>query len=248
MGKPFVINRHGRLVFPSNFLADLDFTVIETEEQLAVVRRDFEAKAPTGTDIMAKPESGGYATRYELMRDVALNLFWVNRFAMTMYEKRPIRWRDVPRRREDVFLPILTPWQDGERKVAAVRRAIATLPRAWDAEAEDRIFGVLFDVFRHSCTTPRSCRRSSRPSPRRWPTPSSLTFCLRPTTPTSRSSATTRSSTAREEVPELEALHALVDGAAQPVPVGPVAVRLTAVGELDDDDVRGRVHARATAT
>ena len=48
MGKPFVINRHGRLVFPSSFLADFDFTAIETEEQLsAVVRRDFEAKAPT---------------------------------------------------------------------------------------------------------------------------------------------------------------------------------------------------------
>ena len=27
-----------------------------------------------------------------------MNLFWVNRYAMTMYEKRPTRWRDVPRR------------------------------------------------------------------------------------------------------------------------------------------------------
>ena len=32
--QPFVINRHGRLVFPSNFLPDLDFSVIDTEEQL----------------------------------------------------------------------------------------------------------------------------------------------------------------------------------------------------------------------
>ena len=85
------------LVFPSNFLADLDFSAIETEEQLsAVVRRDFEAKAPTGTDILAKTESGGYASRFELLRDLALNLFWANRYAMTMYEKRPTRWRDVP--------------------------------------------------------------------------------------------------------------------------------------------------------
>jgi 3-oxoacyl-[acyl-carrier-protein] synthase III len=34
VGKPFVINRHGRLVFPSNFLIDLDFSCLETEEQL----------------------------------------------------------------------------------------------------------------------------------------------------------------------------------------------------------------------
>ena len=47
--QPFVINRHDRLVFPSNFLPDLDFSVIETEEQLdQVIRRDFETKAPSG--------------------------------------------------------------------------------------------------------------------------------------------------------------------------------------------------------
>jgi 3-oxoacyl-[acyl-carrier-protein] synthase III len=40
---------------------------------------------------------------------MALNLAWVNRYAMTLYEKRPMRWRDVPRQRDDVFLPILTP-------------------------------------------------------------------------------------------------------------------------------------------
>ena len=50
--QPFVINRHDRLVFPSNFLPDLDFSVIETEEQLdQVIRRDFETKAPSGTEI-----------------------------------------------------------------------------------------------------------------------------------------------------------------------------------------------------
>ena len=73
-------------MFPSNFQPDLDFSVIETEERLdRVIRRDFETKAPTGTDIMNRVEAGGYASRYELMRDVALNLFWVNRFALTMY-------------------------------------------------------------------------------------------------------------------------------------------------------------------
>jgi 3-oxoacyl-[acyl-carrier-protein] synthase III len=150
MGKPFVINRHGRLVFPSNFLADLDFSAIETEEQLsAVVRRDFEAKAPTGDDILAKASSGGYRSRFQLLRDLALNLFWANRYAMTMYEKRPTRWRDVPRNRDDIYLPILSPWKDGDRKVAAVAACYPTLPPAFDLDAEDRIHDVLFDVYRN---------------------------------------------------------------------------------------------------
>ena len=51
--QPFVVNRHGRLVFPSNFIPELDFSVIDTEQQLVdVIRRDFEKKAPTGTDIL----------------------------------------------------------------------------------------------------------------------------------------------------------------------------------------------------
>ena len=74
------------------------------------------------------------------MRDLALNLVWVNRYAMTMYEKRPTRWRDVPRRRDDLFLPILTPWEEGERKVAAVADAFGRLAAGPDAEAEERIF------------------------------------------------------------------------------------------------------------
>ena len=31
--RPFVVNGHGRLVFPSNFSADLDFSVRETFER-----------------------------------------------------------------------------------------------------------------------------------------------------------------------------------------------------------------------
>ena len=109
--RPFVVNGHGRLVFPSNFVAELDFSVLETLEQLgAVIRRDFEAKAPTGTEILERVDSDAYRSRYELLRDLAMNLVWGNRYAMTMYEKRPTRWRDLPRRRDDVFLPLLTPW------------------------------------------------------------------------------------------------------------------------------------------
>lgn len=87
--KPFVVNRHGRLVFPANVLGELDFSVLDTLEQFtAVVGRDFEAKAPTGTDIIERI-TAGYATRFELLRDIAQNLYWVNRYAMTMFDKRP---------------------------------------------------------------------------------------------------------------------------------------------------------------
>ena len=91
--QPFVVNRHGRLVFPSNFIPELDFSVIDTEQQLVdVIRRDFEKKAPTGTDILERIQAGSYPNRYALMNDMALNLFWVNRFAETMYDKRPTRF------------------------------------------------------------------------------------------------------------------------------------------------------------
>src|SRR6476660_7589159 len=146
--QPFVINRHDRLVFPSNFLPDLDFSVIETEEQLdQVIRRDFETKAPSGTEIGNRIEKGAYPDRVALMRDVALNLFWVNRFAMTMYEKVPTRWRDVPRNRGNVYLPVVVPWQDKERKVGAVTQAWADLPSAGDAAIEQQIWDTLFDIF-----------------------------------------------------------------------------------------------------
>src|SRR5918911_741428 len=148
--KPFVVNRAGRIFLPSNFFPELDFSVFETREQLAAATpREFDQKAPTGTEILKRVQAGRYQTRYELLRDMALNLFWVNRFAMTMYEKRPTRWADVPRTRDDVFLPIVRPWEDSEQKVAAIEALYPTLQPAWDADAEDDIFRVLFDVFRH---------------------------------------------------------------------------------------------------
>ena len=171
--KPFVVNRHGRLVFPANFLGDLDFSVLETLDQFtAVIGRDFEAKAPTGTDILARVDSGAYPGRFELLRDLGQNLYWVNRYAITMFDKRPTRWRDLAKRRDDVFLPVLTPWEDSERKVAAVEHAFRALPATWDADTENRVFDLLFDVFRtklhHATELPADQADGSRvPGPAR---------------------------------------------------------------------------------
>ena len=148
--KPFVVNRYGRIVFPYNFFPALDFTVFETLDQFAaVIRRDFEEKAPSEADIVARLEAGGYKGRYELLRDLALDLFWSNRYPFTMYDKQPVRWRDVPRQRDDVFLPIFQPWEGTEQMAAAIESGYRNLVPSWDEGTENKIFRVLFDVFRH---------------------------------------------------------------------------------------------------
>lgn len=150
--KSFVLNRHGSLVLPANLFAQLDFSVITSLAQFeTIVKRDMESKAPSGTEILESIEAGKYRSRIELLRDVALNLYWVNRNSLTLYQKRPMRWRDVPRNRPDLFLPVQTPWRDGERKIASVKSAYEALPTSnpQSAASEDQIFDLLFEVVRH---------------------------------------------------------------------------------------------------
>lgn len=233
----FVLNRHGQMVFPSNLMPELDFSALESVEQLdRVIRRDFETKAPTGTDIMNHLKNGTYESRYALLRDLALNLFWVNRFAMTMYDKRPTRWGDVPQTRSDVFLPALTPWEGGDQKVAAVRGGYPTLPARWDVAVEDRIFDVLFDVYGH-----RKHHGTTLPAIK--PTvaecvanPSTLTFRLPkydPDYPVYEFSAIVD---CYEAVPELQALHRWAMVLHNQYPWDRAQVELTEVGQLKDDD------------
>src|SRR6478735_3547943 len=238
MMQPFVVNRHGRLVFPSNFQPDLDFSVIETEEQLdRVIRRDFETKAPTGTEIMSRVEAGGYASRYELMRDVALNLFWVNRFALTMYDKYPIRWRDVTRTREDMFVPIVAPWMDRDAKVEAVARGYRDLPSTWNSASEDRIFAELFDVFGHR-TFDATTLPSIKPTVAEALTePKSLTFTLADYDPSHVFHTYEDIVDVTDDVPELEALQRWSMVLHNQYPWDLSTVRLTAIEDLRDDDV-----------
>jgi hypothetical protein len=164
--KPFVVNRYGQIVFPSNFFPELDFSVFGTLEQLsAMIRRDFEDKAPTEADIVSRLEGRGYASRYDLLRDLALDLFWVNRYAMTMYRKQPTRWRDVPRHREDVFLPLFRPWDGGEQ-AAAIESGYRALAATWDEGTETKVFNILLDVFRYEKGAGAELPPSSRRRPR----------------------------------------------------------------------------------
>jgi 3-oxoacyl-(acyl-carrier-protein) synthase III len=235
--QPVVMNRHDRIVFPSNFVPRLDLSAMNSLEQLdSVIRRDFEVKAPSGTDILHRAEEGAYPGRYELLRDVALNLFGATRFAMTLYEKRPTRWADVPRARADVFMPIVTPWRDGDRKVAAVLSAYESLPVSWDREVEDRIFGTLFDLFGHR-------RHNAADLPTIKPTvseilsdPTNLTFRLPGYDPDFPVYDFADIVDCDEEVPELEALSRWAKVLHNQYPWERSQAELVEVGQLRDDD------------
>lgn len=240
-----MINSHGKLVFPATILGELDFSVLDTLEQFtAVIGRDYESKAPTGTDLLQRVEAGAYDSRFALLRDLAQNLFWVNRYSMTMFDKRPTRFRDLPRTRGDVFLPVLTPWEDGERKVAAVEQAYRSLPATYDAEAEDRAFALLFDVFRHK-------RHHATELPAIKPTvaellaqPEALTWVLPAHDPDFPTFSIGDILDADESVPELEALSrwAMVLHNQYPWERGETTLR--PVGEIGDDDVVIALHPR----
>ncbi len=146
--KEFVINQHGRIVLPFNFFPEMDFSSIETLDHLkTIITRDFSEKAPSEKDITERVSAGKYKSRYELCRDLALNLYWVNRYALTMYEERPTRWADLARHREDVFLPLCKPW-DSARSAAAIQDGYSLLRNQWEFETEDEIFDLLLNGFR----------------------------------------------------------------------------------------------------
>ena len=233
----FIVNKHGRVVLPSNFDPALDFSVLRDLDQLSeVIRRDFETKAPTGTQILRRIEDNGYANRYELLRDLALNLFWANRYALSMYQKRPTRWRDVARTRGDVFLPVLDPWEEGDRKVAAVENIYPSLPAAWDAAVEDDIFRLVFDVFRHRkhqgtelpAVKPTVAEALAQPQNRTWRLgdydPDFPVFTFE------------QILDCAEDVAELEALRRWAMVLHNEYPWGRSQTELVEVGDLRDDD------------
>ena len=243
--KPFVVNRHGRLVFPANFLGDLDFSVLDTLDQFtAVIGRDFEAKAPTGTDILVRVESGAYPRRFELLRDLGQHLYWANRYSITMFDRRPTRWRDLAKRRDDVFLPVLTPWEDSERKVAAVEQAFRALPPTWDGRAEDTIFDLLFDLYRtklyHATELP-----PIKPTVAEFMAqPGALTFVMPSYDPDYPVFTTEQILDAHEDVPELEALMRWAMMLHNQYPWDRSGTELRGGGEIGDDDFVVAFHPR----
>lgn len=235
--QPFILNRHDRIVFPSNFVPELDLTVVESLDQLdGVIRRDFESKAPTGMEILEKAEAGGYTSRFELMRDIALSMFWVGRYALTMYEKRPMRWGDVPRQRDDVFMPIVIPWELGDLQMAAVRNMYDSLPPTWDGGVEDHIFEMLVDVFserRHHAVELNAIKPTVAEI---LADPTNLTFRLNAFDPDFPMFSLEDIIDCAEDAPELEALHRWAMVLHNQYPWDRSQAELVEVGQLRDDD------------
>jgi len=243
--KPFVINRHGRMVFPANFLGDLDFSVLQTLDQFAaVIARDFEAKAPTGTDLLARVESGAYQRSFELLRDLGQNLYWANRYSITMFDRRPTRWRDLAKRRDDVFLPALTPWEDSERKVAAVESAFRMLPATWDAAAENTIFDLLFDLFRYKLYHATELPPIKPTVAEFRAQPDALTFVMPDYDPDYPVYTTEEILDANQDVPELEALTRWAMVLHNQYPWDRSRTELRGPDEISDDDFVVAFHPR----
>ncbi|WP_168199819.1 3-oxoacyl-ACP synthase III family protein [Citricoccus sp. SGAir0253] len=245
MAQPAMINSHGRLVFPSNFMPELDLSALDSLEGLEeVIHRDFEEKSPSGTDILQRITEGRYGDRTELLRDLAMNLFWTNRYAMTMYEKRLTRWADVPRQRDDVYLPRLTPWEDGDRKVAAVKEAYPQLPARWDAEVEDGIFRTLFDVFAHRKFHATELSAIKPTVAEILETPDALTTRVTGYDPNYPVFSDDAILDAHQDVPELEALERWAMVLHNQYPWDRTRSELVPVGELRDDDYVVVFHPR----
>ncbi|HJS89058.1 MAG TPA: 3-oxoacyl-[acyl-carrier-protein] synthase III C-terminal domain-containing protein [Steroidobacteraceae bacterium] len=235
--KPFVIDRHGRLALPSHFFHSIDFSALDTVEQLAaLIQRDFDSKGPSGAELLRRLESRVYRNRYELLRDLALHLFWVNRFSLTLYEQRPCCWRHVPKRRDDVFIPTITPWKDAERKIAAVQAAFQELPSD-SPEAEYRIFARLFDLFRNR-------RYQAAELPPLLPTvaeflqaPDALTLQIALYDPDFGTYSEAEIIDCREELPQLEALMRWTMILYNQSPWHREHTRLIEAAKIRDDDV-----------
>jgi 3-oxoacyl-(acyl-carrier-protein) synthase III len=235
--RPFVVNRHGRIVFPSSYFPDMDLSEFRSLEQFeAAVRRDFDEKSPTGSDIAERVEVGKYSTRFELLRDVALNLFWGNRYAVTLYERRPVRWRDVPRHSDEVFLGVAKPWVDGAQKIAAVAETYRSLPPTWDGACEDAIFEMLFHIFGHKVFHASDLPALKPTVAELLAMPEALTFVLPSHDPDYPRFSADEILDHSADVPELESLGRWARVLHNLHPWDQAATRLAPLSEVGDDD------------
>ncbi len=234
--KPFVINSHGRIVFPANFFPELDFSVFKTLKQFAaVIRRDFGEKAPTDVEIVGRLQAGEYKTRHELCRDLVLNSFWMNRYTLTMYEKRPTRWGDLPRHRDDIFLPVYKS-RDSSAIATAFEVGYAALPPSWDESLEDRSFGILLNVFRNKLSAGGELRPIRPTVAEALADPANLTRQLRKYDPDYLRYTYDDVIDCIHPVPELEALMRQCMILHNQYPWDPAASTRIEVSKLKDDD------------
>ena len=139
---------------------------------------------------------------------------------------------------------MLTPWEDSERKVAAVERAFRVLPATWDVDTEDRIFGLLFDVFRtklhHATELP-----AVKPTVAEFlGEPGALTFVMPDYDPDYPVFRIEDILDAQESVPELEALMRWAMVLHNQYPWDRSRTELRGAAEIGDDDFVVAFHPR----
>ena len=243
--KPFVINSHGRIVFPGNFFPELDFRVFKSLKQFAaVIRRDFGEKAPTDVEIAGRVKAGEYRTRYELCRDLVLNRFWVNRYTLTMYEKRPTRWGDLPRQRDDVFLPVYK-LRDSSAITTAIEAGYRALPPSWDEELEGRNFDILLNVYKNALSSGGELRPIRPTVSEAMADPANLTRHLLTYDPDYVRYTFNDVVDCIHPVPELEALMRQSMILHNQYAWDPSTSTQTAIGKLKDDDYVVAFHPRS---
>src|SRR5262249_51932302 len=161
-----------------------------------------------------------------------------------MFEKRPTRWRDVPKHRDNVFLPVLTPWEDSERKVAAVEGAFRALPATWDEDTEEKVFGLLFDLFRNKLHHATELPPIKPTVAEFLDRPGALTFVMPQHDPDYPVFRTEEIFDVDERVPELEALLRWAMVLHNQYPWDRSRTELRGPAEIGDDDFVVAFHPR----
>ena len=233
--QPFVVNRHDRIVFPSNFMPELDLSVIHSLDQLDnVIRRDFETKAPTGTEILHRVEVGAYSE--SLRADARRRAEHVLGQPLCHDDVREAARRAGGRAAHAAATSSCRSWRrgrDGDRKVAAVQERLRRrCRRPGTARSRTASSGSSSTCSGTASTMRASCRRSSRRWPRSWPIPSNLTFRLPGYDPDYPVFGYADIVDCAEDVPELEALHRWAMVLHNQYPWDRAQAELVEVGEL----------------
>ncbi len=139
---------------------------------------------------------------------------------------------------------MLTPWEDSERKVAAVEHAFQALPATWDAGTENKVFELMFDLFRtklhHATELP-----AIKPTVAEFlAQPDALTFVIPEFDPDYPVFRTEDILDANEDVPELEALMRWAMVLHNQYPWNRSRTELRRPGEIGDDDFVVAFHPR----
>lgn len=154
-----------------------------------------------------------------------------------MYGKRPTAWRNVPKKQANVFLPIVTPWLDGESKIAMIRSAFRDLPSTWDDQVENNIFEQLFDIFSNKKHHAGELSAIKPTVAEILDNPQNLTFHIALYDPDFPTFSYEQIVDCKVEVPELEALMRWAMVLHNQYPWHRQHMRLIEVGKIKDDDV-----------